>query len=58
MNKYFTEREQAELIIDLVKSLNKGNSCDYNERVQIAERQFQQLECAIARLQSKKEAGF
>ena len=58
MNKYFTEREQAEIIIDLVKSLNKGNSCDYAERVQMAELQFQQLECAIARLQAKREAGF
>ena len=58
MNKYFTEKEQAELIIDLVKSLNMGNSCDYNDRVQIAEKQFQQIECAVARLQVKKESGF
>ena len=58
MNKYLTEREQVELLVDLVKSLNKGNSGAADDRVEMAELQFQQLECAIARLQAKKEAGF
>lgn len=47
MRKYFTEREQAELLIELVESLNRGNSCGWDERVNIAEQQLIQIDEAI-----------
>ena len=47
MRKYFTEREQAGLLIELVESLNRGNSCSWDERVSIAEQQLIQIDEAI-----------
>ena len=54
MDKYFTEKEKVALLIELVKSLNIGNSCHYTDRVSMAEEQLQQLEWAIERLQVEK----
>lgn len=53
MNKYFTVREQTELLLELVKSLNKGNSCHYEDRVKIAEVQLEQLDAAVKRLRER-----
>ena len=47
MHKYFTEREQAGLLIELVESLNRGNSCSWDDRVKIAEQQLIQIDEAI-----------
>lgn len=53
MNKYFTIRDQTYLLLELVKSLNKGNSCHYEDRVKIAEVQLEQLDAAVKRLRER-----
>lgn len=53
MDKYFTDREQAEMLIRLVESLNLGNSCDCYERVGIAKNQLGQLKIAIEQLRNE-----
>lgn len=53
MNKYFTVRDQTHLLIELVESLNRGNSCNADERVAIAEKQLEQLDVAIKRLRER-----
>ena len=53
MNKYFTVRDQTHLLIELVKSLNRGNSCSWDDRVAMAEKQLEQLDDAIKRLRER-----
>ena len=50
MNKYFTVRDQTHLLIELVESLNRGNSCSWDDRVAMAEKQLKQLDDAVKRL--------
>ena len=50
MNKYFTVRDQTQLLIELVESLNRGNSCSWDDRVAMAEKQLEQLDDAVKRL--------
>ena len=40
MRVHINEMERVDLLINLVESLNRGNSCDYRERVGIAKYQL------------------
>ena len=53
MNKYFTVRDQTRLLIELVESLNRGNSCSWDDRVTMAEKQLEQLDAAVKRLRER-----
>ena len=53
MNKYFTVRDQTQLLFELVESLNRGNSCSWDDRVAIAEKQLEQLDDAVKRLRER-----
>lgn len=53
MDKYFTIRDQTHLLIELVESLNRGNSCSWDDRVAMAEKQLEQLNDAVKRLREK-----
>ena len=53
MDKYFTKREQTELLIELVESLNRGNSCSWDDRVAMAEKQLEQLNDAVKKLRER-----
>ena len=55
MNKYFTTRDQLHLLIELVKSLNRGNSCNWDGRVRMAEAQLRQLNEAVERLRERNQ---
>lgn len=55
MQKYFTPRDQAGLLIELVESLNRGNSCGWDERVNIAEQQLIQIDEAIQRIRERNK---
>ena len=55
MNKYFTTRDQTHLLIELVESLNRGDSCHYSDRVRIAEEQLKQLDDAVKRLRERNQ---
>lgn len=55
MKKYFTEREQAGLLIELVESLNRGNSYGWDERVNIAEQQLIQINEAIQGIRERNK---
>ena len=55
MNKYFTVREQTGLLVDLVESLNRGNSCSWDNRVAMAEKQLEQLDDAVKRLRERNQ---
>ena len=43
MGVHLNEMERVDLLINLVESLNRGNSCDYRERVGIAKYQLDQI---------------
>jgi hypothetical protein len=53
MDKYFTVRDQAHLLFELVESLNRGNSCSWDDRVAMAEKQLEQLDVVIKRLRER-----
>lgn len=55
MDKYFTKREQTELLIELVESLNRGNSYSWDDRVAMAEKQLEQLDDAVKRLRERNQ---
>ena len=53
MDKYFTIRDQTHLLIELVETLNRGNSCSWDDRVAMAEKQLEQLDAAVKRLRER-----
>ena len=53
MQKYFTTRDQTGLLIELVESLNRGNSCSWDDRVNMAEQQLIQIDEAIQRIRER-----
>jgi hypothetical protein len=53
MDKYFTVRDQSHLLFELVESLNRGNSCSWDDRVAMAEKQLEQLDVVIKRLRER-----
>jgi hypothetical protein len=55
MRKCFTTREQAELLIELAESPNRGNSCSWDERVNIAEQQLIQIDEAIQGIRERNK---
>lgn len=44
MDKHFTEREKVELLINLVESLNRGNCGFWDDRVEFAQKQLEQID--------------
>lgn len=55
MHKYFTPRDQTGLLIELVESLNRDNSCSWEDRVNIAEQQLIQIDEAIQRIRERNK---
>lgn len=58
MGVHINEMERVDLLIELVKSLNKGNSCHYDDRVKIAEEQLEQILNAVEKINREYKGAF
>lgn len=50
MGVHLNEMERVDLLINLVESLNRGNSCHYKDRVSMAEEQLKQIITAVDKI--------
>ena len=58
MGVHLNEMERVDLLINLVESLNRGNSCHYKDRVSMAEEQLEQILNAIKKINTEYEGAF
>lgn len=58
MSVHLNEMERVDLLIELVESLNRGNCCDYSERVHIAETQLNQILDAVEKINREYKGAF
>lgn len=58
MGVHINEMERVDLLINLVESLNRGNSCHYKDRVSMAEEQLEQILNAIKKINTEYEGAF
>ena len=58
MGVHLNEMERVDLLINLVESLNRGNSCDYKDRVSMAEEQLEQIIAAVDKINTEYEGAF
>ena len=58
MGVHLNEMERVDLLINLVESLNRGNSCHYKDRVSMAEEQLEQILDAIKKINTEYEGAF
>lgn len=54
MNKYYTLRDQTDILIELVKTLNIGNTASPHDRVYLAKEQLLQLDATVKELRNSK----
>ena len=58
MGVHLNEMERVDLLIELVKSLNRGNSCHYTDRVGMAEEQLEQILNAVEKINTEYKGAF
>ena len=58
MGVHINEMERVDLLINLVESLNRGNSCHYKDRVSIAEEQLEQILNAVEKINTEYKGAF
>ena len=58
MGVHINEMERVDLLINLVKSLNRGSSCHYKDRVSIAEEQLEQILNAVEKINTEYKGAF
>lgn len=58
MSVHLNETDRVDLLIELVKSLNRGNSCHYTDRVSMAEEQLKQILNAVEKINIEYEGAF
>lgn len=54
MDKYYTLRDQTDILIELVKTLNIGNTASPQDRVYLAKEQLLQLDATVKELRNSK----
>ena len=58
MGVHINEMERVDLLINLVESLNRGNSCHYKNRVSMAEEQLEQILNAVEKINTEYKGAF
>ena len=58
MGVHLNEMERADLLISLVHSLNRGNSCHCTDRVSVAEEQLEQILNAVEKINTEYKGAF
>lgn len=58
MGVHLNEMERVDLLIELVESLNRGNSCHYKDRVSMAEEQLEQILNAVEKINTDYKGAF
>lgn len=58
MSVHLNEMERVDLLINLVESLNRGNSCHYKDRVSMAEEQLEQILSAVEKINTEYKGAF
>ena len=58
MGVHLNEMERVDLLIHLVESLNRGNSCHYKNRVSMAEEQLEQILNAVEKINTEYKGAF
>ena len=58
MGVHINEMERVDLLIHLVESLNRGNSCHYKDRVSMAEEQLEQIIAAVDKINKEYKGAF
>ena len=58
MGVHINEMERVDLLISLVHSLNRGNSCHYKDRVSMAEEQLEQILNAVEKINTEYKGAF
>ena len=58
MGVHINEMERVDLLIHLVESLNRGNSCHYKNRVSMAEEQLEQILIAVEKINTEYKGAF
>lgn len=58
MSVHLDEMERVDLLINLVYSLNRGNSCHYKDRVSMAEEQLEQILNAVEKINTEYKGAF
>lgn len=58
MSVHLNEMERVDLLIKLVESLNRGNSCHYKDRVSMAEEQLEQILNAVEKINTEYKGAF
>ena len=58
MGVHLNEMERVDLLIELVKSLNRGNSCHYTDRVSMAEEQLEQILNTVEKINREYKGAF
>ena len=58
MSVHLNEIDRIDLLINLVESLNRGNSCHYKDRVSIAEEQLEQILNAVEKINTEYKGAF
>lgn len=58
MSVHLNELDRADLLIELVKSLNRGDSRTWDERVSIAEKQLDQILKAVEKISNEYKGAF
>ena len=58
MGVHLNEMDRVDLLINLVESLNRGNSCHYKDRVSMAEEQLEQILNAVEKINTDYKGAF
>ena len=58
MGVHLNEMERVDLLIKLVNSLNRGDSCHYADRVSMAEEQLEQILNAVEKINTEYKGAF
>lgn len=58
MGVHLNEMERVDLLIELVNSLNRGDSCYYADRVSMAEEQLEQILNAVEKINTEYKGAF
>ena len=58
MGVHFDEMDRVDLLIKLVESLNRGNSCHYKDRVSMAEEQLEQILNTVEKINTEYKGAF
>lgn len=58
MSVHLNEIDRVDLLINLVESLNRGNSCHYKDRVSMAEEQLEQILNAVEKINTEYKGAF